>query len=216
MASVIQFTDFSADLINFSEVHKNKMGGKAVYLKGQHDQKMLVQLPVTRAPFGLSAFEDKKTGNVSYTVPLQLDDPALQDMLKELDAKILKYVVDNSEALLGKKMSMEVVSELYTPLVRPSKGEYAPQLKLKVLAGRNGEFVPKAYDHLRNRVPLDTLGNGDMVHTIIDINQIWVVDKKFGVSVRLEQVMKAPSTKLDECAFAGGEELDIPDFAETE
>lgn len=216
MASVIQFTDFTADLINFSDVHKNKMGGKAVYLKGQHDQKMLLQLPIARAPFGLSAFEDKKTGNVSYTVPLSLDDPALQETLKNIDDKVLKYVVDNSEVLLGKKMSMEVVTELYTPLVRPSKGEYAPQLKLKVLSGRNGDFVPKAYDHLRNRVPLDTLNGGDMVHTIIDINQIWVVDKKFGVSVRLEQVMKAPSAKLDECAFAAGPEIDIPDFVESD
>ena len=216
MASVVQFTDFSADLINFSDIHKNKMGGKAVYLNGQGGQKMLVQLPVSRAPFGLSAFEDKKTGNVSYSVPLSLDDPALQNVLKAIDDKVMKYVVDNSEALLGKKMSMEVVSELYTPLVRPSKGEYAPQIKLKVLAGRNGEFVPKAYDHLRNRVALDTLSGGDMVHTIVDINQIWVVDKKFGVSVRLEQVMKAPSAKLNECAFSAGPEIDVPDFVESD
>jgi len=103
-----------------------------------------------------------------------------------------------------------VLRVLYTPLLRPSKGDYAPQLKLKVQLGRNGEFLPKAYDHQRNPVPLDSLDKGGMVQTIIDINQIWIVDKKFGVSVRLEQLMKSPSAKLNECAFSSSDEIDIP------
>jgi len=201
MAAVTQFSEFSADNIKFSEVHKNTFGGKAVYLNNSDGRKLMVQLPATRAPFGLSPFEDAKTKQVTYTVPLSLDTPELQETFKALDAKVLQYVAENSEALLGKRMSLEVLEALYTPIVRPSKGDYAPQMKLKVLTGRDGSFVPKAYDHERQPVPLDSLDKGGVIQTIVNINQIWVVDKKFGVSIRLEQVMKTESSKIPECAF---------------
>jgi hypothetical protein len=210
MAAVTQFSDFSADCISFSDLHKNKLGGKAVYLNNKSGQKLLVQLPSARAPFGLSSFEDAKTKQVSYSVPLSLDDQNLQETFKEVDEKVLKFVADNSLEILGQKYTIDVLRVLYSPLLRPSKGEYAPQLKLKVQVGRNGDFIPRAYDHQRNPVPLDSLDKGGMIQTIIDINQIWIVDKKFGVSVRLEQVMKPASVKLNECAFASSDEIDIP------
>jgi Family of unknown function (DUF5871) len=220
MASVTKFTDFSLDQMNFSEVYKNKLGGKAIYLTGKNNQKLQLQLPAMRAPFGLSPYEDKATKRVTYTIPLSLDDDSLKEFFTALDQKILEYMVNNSEEVLGKKMSLEVLTELYTPLTKYGKDPaYAPQLKLKVQQGRNGEFVPKAYDMKRNPIPLTDIEKQDMIHTIVDINQIWVVDKKFGVSVRLEQVMKVPSNKLSECAFAvsdGEDEIDVPAFVESE
>jgi hypothetical protein len=220
MATVTKFTDFSVDQINFSEVHKNKLGGKAIYLTGKNSQKLQLQLPPARAPFGLSPFEDKATKKVTYTIPLSLDDESLKQFFIDLDAKILDHVANNSEEILGKKMSLEVLTELYTPLAKYGKDPaYAPQLKLKVQQGRNGDFVPKAYDMKRNPIPLDEIEKQDTIHTIVDINQIWVVDKKFGVSVRLEQVMKVPSTKLSECAFSvsdAEEEIDVPAFVDSD
>jgi hypothetical protein len=220
MAPVTKFTDFSLDLINFSDVHKNKLGGKAIYLTGKNSQKLQIQLPPTRTPFGLSPFEDKVTKKVTYTINLSLDDDNLKKFFVDLDNKILEYVSNNSEDILGKKMSLEVLTELYTPLTKDSKDSaYAPQVKLKVQQGRNGEFVPKAYDLKRNLISMTDVEKQDTIHTIVDINQIWVVDKKFGVSVRLEQVMKVPSTKLNECAFSVSDEedeIDVPAFVDSD
>ena len=50
--------------------------------------------------------------------------------------------------------------------------------------------------------------------TIVDFNQVWVVDNKFGVSVRLKQVMMMPNTELSGCAFSGGDDDDEDDFIE--
>jgi hypothetical protein len=220
MASVTKFTNFSLDQMNFSDVHKNKLGGKAIYLTGKNSQKLMVQLPPTRAPFGLSPYEDKLTKKVTYSIPLSLDDEALKNFFADLDTKILEYVCKNSEEILGKKMSLEVLTELYSPLAKPSKDpKFAPQLKLKVQQGRNGDFIPKAYDLKRNPISLEEVEKQDMIHTIVDINQIWVVDKKFGVSVRLEQVMKVPSVKLNDCAFAVSDEedeIDVPSFVDSD
>ena len=38
---------------------------------------------------------------------------------------------------------------------------------------------------------------------IVEINQIWFIDNKFGVSVRLSQVLCGQSTKLPSFAFKG-------------
>lgn len=216
MASVCNFNSFSADQITFSELRKNKLGGKAVYLNTSNGSKILVQLPPIRAPFGLSDFTDANTGKVSYSLDLSLDDPAVQQAFRDLDERVVTYVAENSQAFLGKPYKIDVIREaLYKPIVKASKGDYAPTMKLKVPTGRNGEFLPEAYDHTRNTVPLDTLDKGAAVHTIIDINQIWFIDNKFGVSIRLQQVMKTAPTSLKGFAFAVAAEedaeIDVPE-----
>ena len=50
---------------------------------------------------------------------------------------------------------------------------------------------------------VDKIGTGTMVHTIVEFNSIWFIDNKFGVSVRLQQVLFAPTTKLSGFAFSG-------------
>jgi hypothetical protein len=75
-------------------------------------------------------------------------------------------------------------------------------MKLKVMCdNKTGEFVPEAYNHQRDRVSLDSVEKGQKVLCIIDINQIWFIDNKFGVSVRLQQMLLEPSKKLPSFAF---------------
>jgi hypothetical protein len=37
--------------------------------------------------------------------------------------------------------------------------------------------------------------------TIVEINQIWYIDNKFGISVRLQQMLLAPTNKLKGFGF---------------
>jgi hypothetical protein len=43
---------------------------------------------------------------------------------------------------------------------------------------------------------------------IVDLNQIWFIDNKFGVTVRLQQTLLEQSARLPSFAFQG---LDLPD-----
>jgi hypothetical protein len=79
-------------------------------------------------------------------------------------------------------------------------------------------------------VDLATLDKGRNVITIIEVNQIWCVDNKFGVSVRLMQVLFATKSQLKGFSFVGvddvlgaapaapdsEEEIDVPDEASGE
>ena len=221
MALSIQLaTTFEPTSVCFSKLHKNKNGGKTVYINKAKSQKIYLQFPFMRAPFGLSSFTDEATQKTSYSLDLSFDteEPVLADLeskFKELDEIIIKIVEENSAEWLGKKYNVNVIREaLYKPLVRPGKGKYASTMKLKVLTDmKTGSFVPEAYSATRQPITLDTIEKGQRVMTIIDLNQIWFIDNKFGVSARLQQVLLAPSKKLPTFAFQG---VDVPSSATDE
>ena len=211
MALQIQLsTDFSPSAVNFSKLRKNKNGGKTVYLSNSNNNQLLLQFPYMRAPFGLSSFTDEATKKTSYSLDLSFDksDPQMVELEKkfsELDEHILKTVSENAQEWLGKNYNMAVLKEaLYKPIVRPGKGEYSSTLKLKILTDlRSGDFIPEAYNSRRERVPLDSIEKGQKVMTIVDFNQIWFIDNKFGVTARLKQCLLEPSKKLPSFAFQG-------------
>jgi hypothetical protein len=196
------FSTFNATDVKFSDIRKNAKGGKAVYLNSNAGQKLIFQLPALRAPFGLSDFKDDQGKVQSYSLPLSLDKPEVVAALQALDERALDFITENSNELLGKKMSRDVIKEgIYKPLVRPSSKEgYAPTLSLKILM-KDGAIVTEAYSAARQPVPLTDLEKGQSVSAIIDINQIWRTPAGVGVTVRVHQVMFAPTNKLKPCAF---------------
>lgn len=222
MASIIQrFEQFTPSAVVFSKMKKNKNGGKTVYLNAQGNKKLYIQLPFMRSPFGLSAFTDENTNKTSYSLDLSFDQDneeasSFKEKLKELDEIIVKTVAENSKEWLGKAYNIEVIKEaLYKPLVRPGKDEYPDTMKLKVMTKPTGEFMAEAYNMNQDSIAVDNIEKGQRCMCIVDINQIWFIDNKFGVSVRLSQVLCEQSTKLPSFAFqgvtTGGSDEDIDD-----
>jgi len=211
------FNTFNSSDVTFSDVRKNAKGGKAVYLNGAGGQKLIFQLPQMRAPFGLSSFTDESSGRVSYSLPLSLDKPEVLEALAKFDARVLDYITENSDALLGKKMSREVIAEgMYKSPVKPSTKEgYSPTLNLKVITNvKDGSIATEAYSAQRRSVPLTDLEKGQALSAIIELNQIWRTPAGVGVSIRVHQVMFAPTNKLKPCAFLAPAEEPVEDEAE--
>ena len=185
---------FSPAGLKFCKLRKNRYGGKIVYL----DEKVNLQLPFMRAPFGLSSFTNQSTGQTTYSLDLSLDpDDDLKPKLTELDDLVVKTVAENSTEWLGKELSIETLKQaLYTPIVRPGKG-YPDTIKLKVLTAPAHEWDTTE----KEPIPLDEIEKCQRAMAIIEFNSIWFVDSKFGVSLRLQQVMVEPSAKLPAFAF---------------
>lgn len=212
MANIIQrFEQFDSSSVVLSKMKKNKNGGKTVYINAQGNKKLYLQLPFMRSPFGLSAFTDEATNKTSYSLDLSFDKDneaavELMEKLKALDDKIVETVAANSKEWLGKPYNIEVIKEaLYKPLIRPGKDEYPSTIKLKLMTKPTGEFMAEAYDMSQNSVPVDSIEKGQKCMCIVDFNQIWFIDNKFGVSVRLSQVLCEQSVKLPTFAFQGVE-----------
>ena len=218
--SIQQTTEFTPSSVVFSKIRKNKNNGRTVYLNGANNSKIQLETPKMRAPFGLSTFTDEASKKTSYSLPLSFDsDPQVEDFMnkmKALDDIIIKMVADNSVEWLGKKYAIPVIKEaLYKPIVSPGKGEYPATMKLKVLNdAKTGDFVPEAYNYQRENVEMTSIEKGQRLKCIIEISQIWFIDNKFGVSVRLQQCLLEPSKKLPRFAFTNVEDLPVEDDGE--
>ena len=212
--AITQSSDFKSSDVEFSKMKKNKNGGKTVYLNKGGNNKIFIQFPKLRCPYGLSAFTDEGTGRTSYSLDLAFDPdvpgaPELRQTFEELDELIVNKVAENSVEWLGKQFNVEVLKQaLYKPLVRVGKPEYPATIKLKILTKPDGTFVPESYNMNRESIPLDNVEKGAKVHTIVDLNQIWFIDNKFGVTIRLSQALVEQSAKLPSFAFQG---IDIPE-----
>ena len=212
--AIQQSTEFSASSVQFSKLRKNKNGGKAVYLNAGDNKKLYIQFPFMRSPYGLSAFTDEGTGRTSYSLDLSFDPDNtdamdLHEKLKELDDIIVNTVAENSKEWLGKEFNVAVLKEaLYKPMVRPGKEQYPSTIKLKILTKPDGTFVPEAYSMQKQPVTLDTIEKGQKCMAIVDLNQIWFIDNKFGVTIRLQQTLLEQSVKLPSFAFQG---LNLPE-----
>jgi len=218
MATIIQrFEQFDPSTVILSKMKKNKNGGKTVYINAQGNKKLYLQLPFMRSPFGLSAFTDEATNKTSYSLDLSFDKDneeaiALMEKLTALDHKIVETVAANSKEWLGKPYNIEVIKEaLYKPLIRPGKDEYPSTMKLKMMTKPSGEFVAEAYNMSQESVPVDGIEKGQKCMCIVDFNQIWFIDNKFGVSVRVSQVLCEQSEKLPTFAFQGVETVPAPE-----
>ena len=207
--SIQRSSDFTTSSVNFSKLRKNKNGGKAVYLNAGDNKKLYIQFPFMRSPYGLSAFTDEGTGRTSYSLDLSFDPDnteamELHDKLKALDEIIVNTVAENSKEWLGKDFNVEVLKQaLYKPMVRPGKEQYPSTIKLKVLTKPDGSFVPETYNVQKEQVSLDSVEKGQKCMAIVDFNQIWFIDNKFGVTIRLQQVLLEQSVKLPSFAFPG-------------
>ena len=212
--SIMQSSEFSSNSVGFSKLRKNKNGGKAVYLNTSDNKKLYLEFPFMRSPYGLSAYTDETTGRTTYSLDLSFDPDnqasmELHSKLKALDDLIVETVAENSKEWLGKKFNVAVLKDaLYKPIVREGKEPYPDTIKLKILTKSDGEFLPEAYNMRKERVPLDSIEKGQKCMTIVDVNQIWFIDNKFGVTIRLQQVLMEQSAKLPAFAFQG---VSLPD-----
>ena len=208
--SIINASEFSASNVNFSNLRINKArGNKTVYLSGPNRSKLNIQFPWMRAPFGLSSYTDAATNRTSYSLDLSFDKDnddlmAIQAKFEEFDDIVVKTVAANSKEWLGKPFKEAVLKEaLYKPVIR-TKDDYPSTMKLKVMVdNKSGNFVPEAYNMRRENVGLDTIEKGMKVIVIAEIASIWFIDNKFGVTIRLNQLLMEPPKKLPKFAFTG-------------
>jgi hypothetical protein len=220
MANIRMITDLnvSTDIVA-SPVQVNKYGGKAIYLNGPNKSRLMFQVPALKAIVGV---KESTTIPGAWSMPLSLDNEAVLKVFQQLDDLTVDLLVKNCDQLFGKKVTKESIlnSESYHPLVKASNDpKYPPLLQIKPLINKETkQFETKAYTPKREPVPLSNMEKGQRVTCIIEIAQIWRSAMGYGLSVRLQQVMFSPTTRLPDCAFlpSADEPVVVSDEAEDE
>lgn len=201
---------FKPTELKFSGVQKSAKGQKMIFINTPTGSKVKVQTPAMRSPFGLSTFNDTQTGSSSTSLDISFNgaesNPKLEHFLKvcrELDEVVLDVAHKNSEELFGKKLSKEILSEFHRPVTRdPSDPKYAPTVRLKITP------YSEIYDENQQRCDPESITKGSVVRAIFEPS-FWIVNKSFGVSLRVVQlaIIERPAG-LSGFAFADDEDDD--------
>lgn len=213
--------DFDPKNVTFRPPRVLDHGGKiiGVSYKGQP---LRIQTPEMILPYGVSVFEDPN-GNSKYSFDMSFrgeDDnerlSRFHEQMREFQAVLIQAGIDNSMSWFKKKMSAEVITEFFTPILKQSRdketgepdGKYPDTLKVK-LDVKNGEFRCKAFssDHAEIEEPLDSLlVKGTRATSIILPSFLWFAGGKFGITIKGEQMRVKVPPRNDKYAFVDDEE----------
>lgn len=217
----IMYSKFEPTSIVPQAAVKNKLGGQSIPLKYNGESSYMIQLPVVSVPFGISEYTPD-AGPTKYSIELSFkgheENPKIKkfmDMIEQIDKHMIELAVANSSTWFGKKMSKEVVEELYRPLIKPSKQpeKYAPTLKAKIRSSRTDENKLDVHAVTTENTPFDmsTIIPGTTMKAIVDIAPIWFVNKQFGTTLTLlaAEIHHVPIRQWDTFAFQDDEDDQI-------
>lgn len=208
MAQIIKYNKFTTTNIHCDNVAKNKAGGNIVYLKYGENKKIIIQTPMMFAPFGLSVFTDDTNGS-KYSLDFSFRDKEndtqiskYYDMLQEVDKFMIEQAVKNSKEWFGKQMSSEVVQELYRPLIKEPKdpSKYASTVKYKI-RNTSDKLNVEAFDEQKNPFDMDNFVSGCKAKALIELSSIWFVNKQFGCTFTVVQLLVSKPEKLTGYSF---------------
>jgi len=219
MSSVVAPSAFKTSNVTFSPVKTLESGGKQAYLN-YNGAALVMQVGPLETPFGLSVFD--KQGPPKYSVDLKLrgyDDPTnhpktatIYNAFHALDEFMIDQGVKNSTTWFKGAKSRDVLSELYTPVVRfsvDSEGNrkpYPPTLKVQ-LRKRDDKFEADIYDENKrplNDIPLeDIIVKGTVLTALIQCTGVWFAGGKYGLSWKAIQIRadKVPHSFRGKPAF---------------
>lgn len=220
-SSILLLKDFDINLVNFEAINRNQRNGKSIRLTyGPDKQPIRLQLPEVFIPFDIKQMpDDLHPGEFTYSFEAAMngydeEGNKVREMFKkltDLDTKVLDVCEDRSAEWFGEKKRREVIEEFHRKLVRQSNPKYSPVTRVKVARINAAGEMPKIFDKSGpgSSLPIVALSKGARVKLIVTIPSVWMVNKNFGVSLKLYQacVTERPSSiSNDDFAFKDDEE----------
>jgi hypothetical protein len=171
--------------------------------------------------WGVSAFEDKKTGDKSYNMSLQFpgqeyNTPAITKFranIEKFEQKIKADALANQKEWFGKStMTKDHIDMFWTPILKFAKGENGepdhnknPTLGVKIPIWE-GVWNVELFDPQSRKIfpdasnehitPVDLIAKGSHVAVVLQCGGVWFAGGKFGVTWKLFQAVVKPKTTL--------------------
>jgi hypothetical protein len=157
--------------------------------------KLIVQTPKMYAPFGAKEWEAKEAGKPpKWDLVLNFKGnsammTSFTELIKQIDEANITFAYENQEAFFNEKgKSRDIISDRYSNMFNAKDTKYDPKLNTK-LDVRQGNYQGQVYDTNEVIQPLEYVTPQCYVQSLIEFGSMWVVDKRFGMSVRTIQMM---------------------------
>jgi hypothetical protein len=172
---MLHFSDYDVATLQIGPLQVNVRNNKIAIIESQPKLQLAQSDSPLRVPFGASSYQDLSTDRLTINVSASL---ALANKITEIDNRILYLAFERSVQWFGKELTMEQLTESYTPLIRTSEN-YDPLIRLKMnTTGRKALRCFDAADGSPREYPDDfrsvKLAPG------IELSHIWFSGKSFG------------------------------------
>jgi len=207
--------------LKYSKPKANSSGGKSVgILNASTNGATYISTPLMLT-WGVSTFEDKKTGEKSYSMSLQFpgeeyNTPAITKFranIVKFEEKVKADALANQKDWFGKTtLTQQHIDFQWTPMLKFAKGENGepdhnknPTLSVKMPIWE-GVWNVELFDPSTRKIfpdpcnehvtPLDLIAKGSHVAVVLQCGGVWFAGGKFGVTWKLFQAVVKPKTTL--------------------
>ena len=207
--------------LKYSKPKANSSGGKSVgILNASTNSATFISTPLMMT-WGVSTFEDKKTGEKTYSMSLQFPGEEYNtaaiakfraDPVK-FEEKVKADALVNQKDWFGKTtLTQQHIDFQWTPMLKFAKGENGepdhnknPTLSVKIPIWE-GVWNVELFDPSTRKIfpdpcnehvtPVDLIAKGSHVAVVLQCGGVWFAGGKFGVTWKLFQAVVKPKTTL--------------------
>ena len=207
--------------LKYSKPKANSSGGKSVgILNASTNSATYISTPLMMT-WGVSTFEDKKTGDKSYSMSLQFpgeeyNTPAITKFranIVKFEEKVKADALVNQKDWFGKTtLTEQHIDFQWTPMLKFAKGENGepdhkknPTLSVKIPIWE-GSWNVELFEPSTRKIfpdpnnehvtPVDLIAKGSHVAVVLQCGGVWFAGGKFGVTWKLFQAVVKPKTTL--------------------
>ena len=196
---VIKF-DKVLDDIKIADYNNRK-----IVLSTHKGEPIRFQIPKMYMPFGISGFTPE-IGNKKWNIDFSMrgfdeTDSVIKrcyDVLRKIEDKIITSVAEQSEEIFGKKMTYEELIPLFNSNIKETPGR-EPKFRVKVDTDYEGRIKPLIYDQEKKDIRCeaeDGLHSRTTGSSIVELNSVYFMNKKFGCTWKLYQLMVSDIQRL--------------------
>lgn len=176
----------------------SEYNNRKIVLSTTHGLPMRIQFPRLYMPFGVSGFTPE-VGNTKYNIDFALkgyDEEGsyinnFYNILRQIEDKIIQAVANQSEAIFDKKMTPGELLPMFNSNIKESM-DREPKFRVKVDTDINNVIKANVFDS--NKTPLKNVATQGLYarnsgHAIVELNSVYFLNKKFGCTWKLYQLM---------------------------
>lgn len=164
-----------------------------------------MQIPRMYMPFGLSGFTPE-VGQTKWNVDFSMKGhdeegnyvKSFYDTIRAIEEKVIQKVFEQSQEIFGEKKELSDIREMFNSNVKETP-DREPKFRVKVDTNYEGRLKPLILDSEKNDIRRDAESGLYARNTgvaIVEVNSVYFLNKKFGITWKLHQLMTFEPQRL--------------------
>jgi hypothetical protein len=176
-------------LWSLADVNVNAKGAKTCQLQSENGKVQQSADDFCTAPFGPNNF-DKDPLATRQNLELRVT-PQLEAWFTQFDEWMVSYLLEHSERIFKKQLTMEQVRESYSPCLK-RQGDYPPLLRTKINSTGRQACRYWTVDQKKREAPEDW--RMSEVRPMLHLSHLWIMGRQCGIVINTTDLLVRESS----------------------